>query len=68
MLYYFPDQRWREMRNTLSPAFTGSKMRNMFQFFDKCGEQMVEYVEKQLKNLPDQQKSGTKNFLLDHVI
>jgi cytochrome P450 family 9 len=29
-LFILKDQKWRTMRSTLSPAFTGSKMRQMF--------------------------------------
>jgi cytochrome P450 family 9 len=29
-LFILRDQKWRNMRSTLSPAFTGSKMRHMF--------------------------------------
>lgn len=36
--------KWREMRATLSPAFTGSKMRNMFTMVTDCAEQLVEYL------------------------
>lgn len=33
-------QTWREMRVTLSPAFTGSKMRYMFELIRECAIQM----------------------------
>lgn len=29
-LFFMKGQKWRDMRSTLSPAFTGSKMRHMF--------------------------------------
>lgn len=29
-LFFVTGQKWRDMRATLSPAFTGSKMRHMF--------------------------------------
>ncbi|XP_051157201.1 cytochrome P450 9e2-like [Leptopilina boulardi] len=35
--------RWREIRNTLSPSFTGSKMKFMFELVDKCAENFVNY-------------------------
>ncbi|XP_053660557.1 cytochrome P450 9e2-like [Anopheles marshallii] len=34
-------QKWRDMRATLSPAFTGSKMRLMFALIAECGQTMV---------------------------
>lgn len=39
--------KWRDMRATLSPAFTGSKMRQMFTLIAECGQSMVQfYLEK----------------------
>ncbi|XP_055619244.1 probable cytochrome P450 9f2 [Toxorhynchites rutilus septentrionalis] len=35
--------KWRDMRATLSPAFTGSKMRQMFALITDCGQSVVEY-------------------------
>jgi cytochrome P450 family 9 len=35
-LFAIRDNKWRTMRSTLSPAFTGSKMRLMFQFMAEC--------------------------------
>lgn len=36
--------KWREMRATLSPAFTGSKMRNMFFLVTECAEELIKYL------------------------
>ncbi|ETN64342.1 cytochrome P450 9b2 [Anopheles darlingi] len=36
-------QKWRDMRATLSPAFTGSKMRVMFSLIAECAQSMVEH-------------------------
>lgn len=40
-------QKWKDMRSTLSPAFTGSKMRLMFELINECGEQVSNYFQKQ---------------------
>lgn len=37
-------ERWREMRNTLSPTFTASKMRFMFELVSKCCKEFTEYL------------------------
>lgn len=42
-------QRWRDMRSTLSPAFTGSKMRTMFQLVSECCFDTVNFLEKEIK-------------------
>ncbi|XP_011869168.1 PREDICTED: cytochrome P450 9e2-like [Vollenhovia emeryi] len=36
--------RWREMRNTLSPSFTASKMKFMFDLISKCSHDFVNYL------------------------
>ncbi|XP_058462574.1 probable cytochrome P450 9f2 [Malaya genurostris] len=37
--------KWRDMRATLSPAFTGSKMRQMFALIVECGQSIVHYYQ-----------------------
>ncbi|TMW40868.1 hypothetical protein DOY81_014052, partial [Sarcophaga bullata] len=34
-LFLMKDNKWKDMRSTLSPAFTGSKMRQMFVSIDE---------------------------------
>ncbi|GAB0096684.1 hypothetical protein DMENIID0001_122270 [Sergentomyia squamirostris] len=48
-LFSLREQKWRDMRATLSPAFTGSKMRQMCDFIVEIGEQMVNYLNKENK-------------------
>ncbi|XP_076293516.1 cytochrome P450 9e2-like [Lasioglossum baleicum] len=36
--------RWKEMRNTLSPTFTASKMRFMFDLVSECSKQFTDYL------------------------
>ncbi|KAG5671809.1 hypothetical protein PVAND_001984 [Polypedilum vanderplanki] len=42
--------KWREIRATLSPAFTGSKMRNMMDFVSTVGHQTAEAIKKDIKS------------------
>ncbi|KAK5641867.1 hypothetical protein RI129_010414 [Pyrocoelia pectoralis] len=44
-------QTWRDMRATLSPSFTSSKMKTMFLLFSECAQQFVEYFEKKKENV-----------------
>lgn len=50
-LFFMRGDKWRDMRSTLSPAFTGSKMRSMFELVVNCSEDMknilVERSEKE---------------------
>ncbi|CAO1431140.1 unnamed protein product [Diamesa serratosioi] len=41
-------QKWRDMRSTLSPAFTGSKMRQMFEYVSQCGQQTAISMKKEI--------------------
>ncbi|KAG4075135.1 hypothetical protein HA402_006152 [Bradysia odoriphaga] len=38
--------KWRDMRATLSPAFTGSKMRQMFELVAECADEMSSTIKK----------------------
>ncbi|KAJ6634902.1 Cytochrome P450 9e2, partial [Pseudolycoriella hygida] len=55
-LFSLQGQRWKDMRATLSPAFTGSKMRQMFEFVSSVGQQVATTIKTQIKN------GGEKSF------
>lgn len=42
-IFALKGERWRDMRSTLSPAFTSSKMRGMFTLISDCSEQFVQF-------------------------
>ncbi|XP_063916556.1 cytochrome P450 9e2-like [Zophobas morio] len=44
-------KKWHEMRTTLSPAFTSSKMKYMFTLISQSGEQFVKYFLQNDENL-----------------
>ncbi|KAF2901445.1 hypothetical protein ILUMI_04742 [Ignelater luminosus] len=46
-LFALRGQRWKDMRATLSPSFTGSKMRMMYGLLYDCAEQFTKYFQKQ---------------------
>lgn len=43
-LFFIKNQEWKDMRSTLSPLFTGSKMRLMLSLMTKCCEGFVKYL------------------------
>lgn len=47
-------QKWKDMRSTLSPAFTGSKMRQMFELVAECSDQMATFFVENSKSEPVQ--------------
>ncbi|XP_062556569.1 uncharacterized protein LOC134221394 [Armigeres subalbatus] len=49
-LFSMTGQRWKEMRATLSPAFTGSKMRLMFSLMAECFDGMIDHYSIKAKN------------------
>ncbi|KAK7863017.1 hypothetical protein R5R35_010766 [Gryllus longicercus] len=46
-------QDWRDMRVTLSPAFTSNKIRFIFKLIDNCGAQMETFLEKEIETNGD---------------
>lgn len=44
-LFVMKDKRWRDMRTTLSPIFTGSKMKMMFGLLSEHSKGFVKYME-----------------------
>ncbi|KAJ2939788.1 hypothetical protein O0L34_g17980 [Tuta absoluta] len=46
-------ERWRDMRTTLSPAFTGSKMRLMMPFMTEISSNIIEYLKENVKPSDD---------------
>ncbi|XP_045535827.1 cytochrome P450 9e2 [Papilio machaon] len=49
-LFALKGQEWKDMRSTLSPAFTSSKMRLMVPFMVEVGEKMMESLRMKMKN------------------
>lgn len=48
-LFLMSEQKWRDMRTTLSPAFTGSKMRHMFELVVECADDLAKYLVAEAK-------------------
>ncbi|XP_055529191.1 probable cytochrome P450 9f2 [Wyeomyia smithii] len=48
-LFALRGQKWRDMRATLSPAFTGSKMRHMFELVADCAQAMNQFFVAEMK-------------------
>lgn len=44
-------EKWRDMRSTLSPAFTGSKMRQMFELVVESAESLASELMKQAQSM-----------------
>ncbi|CAH2105979.1 unnamed protein product [Euphydryas editha] len=48
-LFALKGQEWKDMRSTLSPAFTSSKIKLMVPFMEEVGKQMIRALEKKIK-------------------
>ncbi|XP_011193596.2 probable cytochrome P450 9f2 [Zeugodacus cucurbitae] len=44
-LIQLKDEKWKDMRSTLSPAFTGSRLRQMFELINQVAEQSAKYLQ-----------------------
>lgn len=49
-LFMLKGEKWRDMRATLSPAFTGSKMRQMFELVVENSSDMVQHFQRKAKS------------------
>nr|BAM73826.1 cytochrome P450 [Bombyx mori] len=48
-LFFLRDQDWKDMRSTLSPAFTSSKMKLMMPFIVEVGQQMNKALKQRIQ-------------------
>lgn len=46
------DQKWKDLRSTLSPAFTGSKVRLMLGLVNECADEFCAFLKSEIKNEP----------------
>lgn len=44
------DQHWKDLRSTTSPAFTGSKMKQMMSLINDCTSEFIEYINSEIQN------------------
>lgn len=49
-MFLMKGQKWRDMRSTMSPAFTGSKMRQMFELTSECADELLDFLQSRAKN------------------
>ncbi|XP_055600152.1 probable cytochrome P450 9f2 [Uranotaenia lowii] len=62
-LFAMNGSKWRSTRATLSPAFTGSKMRQMFELMIDCCESATKYLEGQVQSAKDMNMSDLASRL-----
>jgi cytochrome P450 family 9 len=67
-LFNLSGQRWREMRGTLSPAFTSSKMKYMFSLISQSGEQFVNHFLRKNEDLITLEMKDTLTRFANDVI
>ena len=51
IIYNVIGQKWKNMRATLSPAFTSSKMKTMFNLVSECGVQLGDFLQKCINDI-----------------
>lgn len=58
-LFFLKNAKWKDMRHTLTPAFTGSKLRNMVGLMNDVAQRVPKYL------MEEHKKSGTEGVELD---
>ncbi|KAI4464046.1 cytochrome p450 [Holotrichia oblita] len=66
-LFALRDIEWREMRSTLSPSFTSSKMKVIFSLMTECADVYVDYFLKQEKPIEIELKDVTTRYSNDVI-
>lgn len=60
-------QKWRQMRATLSPSFTGSKMRLMCDMISECGDATINFLMKETENESGKTSWEMKDFFMRYT-
>ncbi|KAF2899557.1 hypothetical protein ILUMI_06631 [Ignelater luminosus] len=60
-------EKWQHLRSTLSPAFTSSKMRMMFELMKECSQQFSNYYSKQGGTVTVELKDAFSRFTNDVI-
>lgn len=58
---------WHDIRSTLSPFFTSSKLRNMFTLIQNCAEQFADHFQKQENTVTIELKDTFSRFAVDVI-
>ncbi|KAK9752572.1 Cytochrome P450 [Popillia japonica] len=66
-LFALKDTEWREMRSTLSPSFTSSKMKTIFSLMTECADEYVNYFLKQKGTIEIELKDTTTRYTNDVI-
>ncbi|KRT83704.1 cytochrome P450 [Oryctes borbonicus] len=66
-LFALKDTEWREMRSTLSPSFTSSKMKVIFSLISECAEEYMKYFSTENKTVEIELKDTTTRFTNDII-
>ncbi|KAK4878885.1 hypothetical protein RN001_011391 [Aquatica leii] len=66
-LFALKGDRWKDMRATLSPSFTSSKMKMMFHLISEYAKQFIEYFEKQPGTVVLEMKDTFTRFTNDII-
>lgn len=67
-LFASRDERWRDLRSTLSPSFTSSKMKIMFNLIDECAQQFIQHFKEQQQKVVELEMKDTLSRYTNDVI
>ncbi|XP_077287820.1 cytochrome P450 9e2-like [Arctopsyche grandis] len=67
-LLFITGDHWKDMRATVSPTFTSSKLKNMISLVDDTANQIVEFYLKKMKDLIEVEMTDTLTRYTNDVI
>lgn len=66
-LFQMFDERWRNMRNSLSPIFTSAKMKMMFGILTECAQEFIEHFDKNSSKISVDAKDKFSRYTVNGI-
>lgn len=66
-LFSIEGERWKFLRTKLSPTFTSGKIKMMYSTITEKGQELIEVLEKSMKNGPIEMKDISVRFTIDVI-
>jgi len=68
MLTMLEGQEWKNVRSVVSPTFTTGKIRRMFENFNRCGADLIEFIKSKPVGSPGTRDVVMKEFVSRYLV